>query len=187
GVVQELRGEKIDIVLWDEDPAKFVCNAIAPAEVSRVIVKEHERAMEIIVPDDQLSLAIGKRGQNVRLAANLTGWNIDIHSESKVEEMAKIAKAKMVEDLGIDDATATVLYSHAFRSAHEIAKTPLEEFLDIPGMNSDTLKNIHQKSSDMIRPPHDADKPQAGTILKKKSKDSDESLDNDDEPTEVIE
>lgn len=186
GVVQELRGEKIDIVLWDEDPAKFVCNAIAPAEVSRVIVKEHERAMEIIVPDDQLSLAIGKRGQNVRLAANLTGWNIDIHSESKVEEMAKIAKAKMVEDLGIDDATATVLYSHAFRSTHEIAKTPLDEFLDIPGMNSDTLKNIHQKASDMIRPQPETDKPQAGTILKKKTKDS-ETQDNEDETTEVIE
>src|SRR3979411_1915464 len=75
-VVQELRGEKIDIVPWDEDPARFVCNALQPAEVSRVLLDEQNKAMEIIVPDDQLSLAIARRGQNVRLAAQLTGWKL---------------------------------------------------------------------------------------------------------------
>ena len=146
-IVQELRGEKIDIVLWDEDPAKFVCNAIAPAEVSKVIIKENDHAMEIIVPDDQLSLAIGKRGQNVRLAANLTTWNIDIYSDTKHEEMAKNSRAKLAEDLQVDDSIAMILYSHAFRSAEEIKGVSLEEFLQIPGMDPDSLKNIHAKAA----------------------------------------
>src|SRR6478752_6286471 len=86
-VVQELRGEKIDIVPYSEDPARFVCDAIAPAEVSRVVIDAETHTMELIVPDDKLSLAIGKKGQNVRLASQLTGWRIDIHSESKVREL----------------------------------------------------------------------------------------------------
>src|SRR5258708_6779072 len=83
-VVQELRGEKIDIVPYDADPARFVCNAIAPAEVARVIIDAGSHTMELIVPDDKLSLAIGKKGQNVRLASQLTAWRIDIHSRRKV-------------------------------------------------------------------------------------------------------
>lgn len=145
-VVQELRGEKIDIVLWDNDPARFVCNAIAPAQVSKVIIIEKRHSMEIIVPDDQLSLAIGRKGQNVRLAANLTGWNIDVFNESKVDEMAKFAKARLVELIGMSDALAMVLYSHAFRSVDEIAETPEEEFLKIPGLDQETLKGIHQRA-----------------------------------------
>ena len=86
-VVQELKGEKIDIVNFDEDPARFVCDAIAPAEVSKVILHDKDHSMEIVVPDDQLSLAIGKRGQNVSLAARLTGCRIDIKCESKVAEV----------------------------------------------------------------------------------------------------
>lgn len=145
-VVQELRGEKIDIVLWDQDPARFVCNAIAPAQVARVIIIDVKHSMEIIVPDDQLSLAIGRKGQNVRLAANLTGWNIDVFSESKVEEMAKFSKGKLVEDLQISDSMATILYSHAFRSADEISDTALEEFINIPGMDKDSLTEVHKKA-----------------------------------------
>jgi N utilization substance protein A len=91
-VVQELRGEKIDIVPYDADPARFVCNAIAPAEVSRVLIDAAGHTMQLIVPDDKLSLAIGKKGQNVRLASQLTGWRIDIHSESKVREMEERAR-----------------------------------------------------------------------------------------------
>lgn len=160
-VVQELRGEKIDIVLWDPDSAKFVCNAIAPAEVSKVIIKETENAMEIIVPDDQLSLAIGKKGQNVRLAANLTGWNIDIFSETKIEEMAKQAKGHLVHDLGIDEATATVLYSHAFRSVEEIADVDEEEFLTIPGMDQGVLKGIYARAVAVVSKPLQASKQEA--------------------------
>ena len=94
-VVQELRGEKIDIVPYDDDPARFVCNAIAPAEVSRVIIDAEGHRMELIVPDDKLSLAIGKKGQNVRLASQLTGWRIDIHSESKIYELERRAKEQI--------------------------------------------------------------------------------------------
>lgn len=145
-VVQELRGEKIDIVTWDEDPARFVCNAIAPAEVAKVIIHEKDHSMEIIVPDDQLSLAIGRRGQNVRLAAQLTGWNIDIYSETKHTEMTKRAKQALVQDLGIDDSFSSILYSHAFRTTREIADTPLEEFLTLPGTAPERLTEIHQKA-----------------------------------------
>ncbi|MFO1520106.1 MAG: transcription termination factor NusA [bacterium] len=152
-VVQELRGEKIDIVSYDEDPARFVCNAIAPAEVARVIIHEKDRGMEIVVPDDQLSLAIGKKGQNVRLAAQLTGWNIDIFSESKIEEIQKKAKMALVEDLGVEDSMASVLYSHAYRTTKEIAQTPLEEFLELPGINSERLKDIHSKAVEVSSQP----------------------------------
>lgn len=150
-VVQELRGEKIDIVLWDQDPARFVCNAIAPAQVAKVIIIDLKHSMEIIVPDDQLSLAIGRKGQNVRLAANLTGWNIDVFSESKVEEMAKFSKTKLVEDLQISDSLATILYSHAFRSTDEIADAALEEFINIPGMDKDSLTEVHKKAQAKMR------------------------------------
>ncbi|MBI2082920.1 MAG: transcription termination/antitermination protein NusA [Deltaproteobacteria bacterium] len=141
-VVQELRGEKIDIVAWNQDPAKFVCNAISPAEVSKVIINEKDHSMEIIVPDDQLSLAIGKKGQNVRLAAELTGWSIDIYSETKLEEMAKKAKATLVEALGVDEGDATILYSQAFRSPEEIVETPFEDLKKIPGIQPQKLENI---------------------------------------------
>lgn len=149
-VVQELRGEKIDIVLWDQDPARFVCNAIAPAQVSKVIILDNRNSMEIVVPDDQLSLAIGRKGQNVRLAAQLTGWNIDVCSETKSEEISQFAKAKLVQDLGLSDSIAMILHSHAFRSSDEIAETPLEEFLDIPGMNKESLEEIHRKAKEVV-------------------------------------
>ena len=94
-VVQELRGEKIDIVPYDRDPARFVCNAIAPAEVARVIIDADSHRWSSIVPDEKLSLAIGRKGQNVRLASQLTGWSIDIHSESKVREMEARARQSL--------------------------------------------------------------------------------------------
>ncbi len=152
-VVQELRGEKIDIVTWDDDPARFVCNAIAPAEVSKVILHEKDHSMEIIVPDDQLSLAIGRRGQNVRLAAQLTGWNIDIFSETKHDEATRRAKQALVADLGIEDTLSSIFYSHAFRTTREIADTPLEEFLTLPGINQDRLKEIHQRALEVMAMP----------------------------------
>ena len=99
-VVQELRGEKIDIVPFDPDPARFVCNAIAPAEVARVIIDAGSHTMELIVPDEKLSLAIGKKGQNVRLASQLTGWRIDIHSETKVREMEARARQSLAAVVG---------------------------------------------------------------------------------------
>jgi N utilization substance protein A len=91
-VVQELRGERIDIIAWDEDPAKFVCNALQPAEIIRVLVNESEKTMEVIVPEEQLLLAIGKRGQNVKLAAKLVGWKIEVRAEGQVQDALKKAE-----------------------------------------------------------------------------------------------
>lgn len=150
GVVQELKGEKIDIVNYDEEPARFVCNAIAPAEVSKVILHDKDHSMEIVVPDDQLSLAIGKKGQNVRLAAQLTGWNIDIFSESKMEEIQKKAKRALAADLQIEESMAGLLYSHAFRSTREIAGSPVEELLELPGINPDLLRKMHARAVEVI-------------------------------------
>ena len=121
-VVQELRGEKIDIVPYDEDPARFVCAALAPAEVSRVIIDEANHAMELIVPDDQLSLAIGRRGQNVRLAAQLTGWKLDINSESRVREMREFANRSLGALPGVNEMLVETLYAHGFRQAKDIAE-----------------------------------------------------------------
>ncbi len=145
-VVQELRGEKIDIVTWDDDPARFVCNAIAPAEVSKVIIHEKDHSMEIIVPDDQLSLAIGRRGQNVRLAAQLTGWNIDIFNETKHEEMTRRAKMALVKDLEIEESMSTIFYNHGFRRIQDVAATALEDFLTLPGINQTLLRNMHERA-----------------------------------------
>jgi transcription termination/antitermination protein NusA len=136
-VVQELRGEKIDIVPYDPDPARFVCNAIAPAEVARVIIDAGSHTMELIVPDEKLSLAIGKKGQNVRLASQLTGWRIDIHSESKVREMEARARQSMAaiktgdDGGGLPTATIEALFHAGFRSAGEVAAAKADELAAI--------------------------------------------------------
>lgn len=134
-VVQELRGEKIDIVPFDEDPARFVCSALAPAEVSRVIIDEANHAMELIVPDDQLSLAIGRHGQNVRLAAQLTGWKLDINSESRVREMREFANKSLGALPGVNEMLVETLYAHGFRQAKAVAEAPAEVLAQIPGLD----------------------------------------------------
>jgi N utilization substance protein A len=144
-VVQELRGEKIDIVPWDEDPARFVCNGLAPAEVSRVLLDDQNRAMEIIVPDDQLSLAIGRRGQNVRLASQLTGWKLDINSESRVKEMHEFSKESFGA-LGIADATQEMLYAHGFRKAQDIANAAAEMLTQFPGFTMDMIPDLQKRA-----------------------------------------
>ena len=132
-VVQELRGEKIDIVPWSDEPAKFICNALLPAQIVRVIMDETDHSMEVIVPDDQLSLAIGKRGQNVRLAAKLTGWKIDIHSETETKKNA-------LEQTGMEGAAAP----EETRKEEEPKQTDEEGISSLPGVGPktrDALKN----------------------------------------------
>lgn len=132
-VVQELRGEKIDIVPWSDEPAKFICNALLPAQIIRVIMDETDHSMEVIAPDDQLSLAIGKRGQNVRLAAKLTGWKVDIRNET---EAKKIAQSQAV----IEGAEALI----GIQSEEEIKKDDDEDVSSLPGIGPktrDALKN----------------------------------------------
>jgi N utilization substance protein A len=136
-VVQELRGEKIDIVPYDDDPARFVCNAIAPAEVSRVIIDAEGHRMELIVPDDKLSLAIGKKGQNVRLASQLTGWRIDIHSESKIYELERRAKEQIAAAIaaeGFDTGVSETLFKLGWRSVGELGRAHVEELAGLPGI-----------------------------------------------------
>jgi N utilization substance protein A len=145
-VVQELRGEKIDIVPYDDDPARFVCNAIAPAEVSRVIIDAEGHRMELIVPDDKLSLAIGKKGQNVRLASQLTGWRIDIHSESKIYELERRAKeqiAAAIDPAGFDGHVGDNLFKLGWRSVTELSRAHVEELAGLPGIGGpDGAKKI---------------------------------------------
>jgi transcription termination/antitermination protein NusA len=139
-VVQELRGEKIDIVPYDDDPARFVCNAIAPAEVKRVIIDAEGHRMELIVPDDKLSLAIGKKGQNVRLASQLTGWRIDIHSESKIYELERRAKEQIAAAIApeFDGGIAETLFKLGWRSVGELARAHVEELAGLPGIGGPT-------------------------------------------------
>jgi N utilization substance protein A len=133
-VVQELRGEKIDIVPYDEDAARFVCNAIAPAEVSRVLIDAETHTMELICPDDKLSLAIGKKGQNVRLASQLSGWRIDIHSETKVRELEAQVREEIATIDDVDDDLAETMFRLGWRSAEEVANANVEELASIPGL-----------------------------------------------------
>jgi N utilization substance protein A len=135
-VVQELRGEKIDIVPFDPDPVKFVCNAIAPAEVSRVLMDVGSHTMQLIVPDDKLSLAIGKKGQNVRLASQLSGWRIDIHSEGKVRELETRARASLAAVEGLGPEQVDALFKQGFRSATELSRASAEELAGLPSVGS---------------------------------------------------
>jgi N utilization substance protein A len=133
-VVQELRGEKIDIVPYDRDPARFVCAAIQPAEVNKVIVDEADGRMELVVPDEKLSLAIGRKGQNVRLAAQLTGWKLDIISEQKFKQMEEEAITALQQIEGVTEAIARSMYRLGFRALEELAEASLEELGGIPGL-----------------------------------------------------
>lgn len=121
-IVQELRGEKIDIIPYDRDPARFVCNALAPADVSKVVVNERLRTMEVVVPDDNLSLAIGKRGQNVRLAAQLCGWKVDIRSETKMRELVQEHKAILARIPSLGEMRAEILVNEGYKDPADIAR-----------------------------------------------------------------
>ncbi len=149
-VVQELRNEKIDIVEWTVDPAEYVCRALAPAKVSRIILDEDEHAMEVIVPDDQLSLAIGKKGQNVRLASRLTGWKLDVRSESEAEDEARRARASLSAIPGLGDVTAELLYQYGFKSAEELAASDAETVGDIEGIGAERADAILEAAREHV-------------------------------------
>ncbi len=156
-VVQELKGEKIDIVTWDSDPAKFICNALAPAEITRVIVDETNHSMVVVVPDDQLSLAIGRRGQNVRLASKISGWNLDVTSESEYNKELKDSYNSLLSLEGVGEAIATELYQEGYRSIEDVAAANVEELANINGLNKkDAIELIatakeYLKESDIKR------------------------------------
>jgi len=149
-VVQELRGEKIDIVPFSPDQATFVCNSLAPAEVSRVIINEDTHGMEIIVPDDQLSLGIGRKGQNVRLASQLTGWKLDINSESRVAEMWKNAMTSLGKIDGVGDLLIDTLYKYGFRSARDVMMAAIEQLLEVPGIDEAMAEKMQRSSARVV-------------------------------------
>ncbi|RLB30502.1 MAG: transcription termination/antitermination protein NusA [Deltaproteobacteria bacterium] len=149
-VVQELRGEKIDIVPWDPDPAKFVCNALAPAEILRVIVDEESRVMEVVVPDDQLSLAIGKRGQNVRLASRLTNWRLDVISESEYNKRLTEGYTTLLKLSGVGEKLATALYETGFRSAEDIAKSDAADLATVKGISERKAQELVKEALDSL-------------------------------------
>src|SRR5476651_1303288 len=149
-VVGELQGEKIDIIPWSNDPATFVVNALAPAEVTKVVLDDISHRIEVVVPDDQLSQAIGRRGQNVRLASMLTGWDIDIlteaeESERRVEE-TKTRSALFIEALDVDDVIAHLLVAEGFASVEEIAGTDVEELAQIEGFDEDVAAELRDRA-----------------------------------------
>jgi N utilization substance protein A len=149
-VVQELRGERIDIVPWSPDTARYVCSALSPAQVSKVIIDEQEKSIDVIVPDDQLSLAIGRRGQNVRLAVQLTGWKIDIKSETKMREIADwLSKAVSAVD-GCGDPEADLLLQQGITSLEDLANCASELLTSLPGIDEAGAGRIKQRARELI-------------------------------------
>jgi N utilization substance protein A len=150
-VVQELRGERIDIIPWSQDQAKYVCNALAPAKISRVYIDEEIRHMEVVVADDQLSLAIGKKGQNVRLGSKLTGWKIDIKSESKMEKISNEILERFKGLPYIGDVASRILYNEGFRSINEVAEVDPEELAKALGIEKEKAIEIAESALRMIQ------------------------------------
>jgi len=149
-VVAELQGEKIDIIQWSHDPATFIVNALAPAEVAKVVLDEEAHRIEVVVPNDQLSLAIGRRGQNVRLASQLTTWDIDIlteaeESERRTEEF-RVRSTMFIEALDVDDVIAHLLVAEGFSSVEEVAFVPLEDLTDIEGFDENVAAELQQRA-----------------------------------------
>ena len=149
-VVQELRGEKIDIVTWHPDAAKFICNALSPAEIIRVIVDEDNRSMEVVVQDDQLSLAIGKRGQNVRLASRLSGWRLDVNSESNYNKTLKDGYKSLLALPGVGEKRATDLYEEGFRSSRDVAGAKTADLVVVDGISEKGAAKLIESATQFV-------------------------------------
>jgi transcription termination/antitermination protein NusA len=152
--VNELQGEKIDIIQWSGDAATFIVNALAPAEVAKVVLDEEAERIEVVVPDEQLSLAIGRKGQNVRLASQLTGWDIDItteaeESERRQKEFAE-RTAAFVQALNVDEMIAQLLVSEGFASVEELAFVPPQEVANIEGFDENTAEEIQERAREFL-------------------------------------
>src|SRR5881275_1408299 len=153
-VVGELQGEKIDIIPWSPDEATFIVNALAPAEVSKVVMDEEDERVEVVVPDEQLSLAIGRRGQNVRLASQLTGWQIDIMTESQESERRQREFAERTalfqEALDVDEVIAQLLVTEGFATVEDVAYVDVSEIAGIEGFDEDTGAEIQARATDYL-------------------------------------
>ena len=154
-VVSELQGEKIEIIPWSDDPVAFVINALAPAVPSKVVMDEDANRMEVVIPDDQLSLAIGRRGQNVRLASQLTGWFVDIlteaeETEKRQEEFTERSKI-FIDALDIDDVIAHLMVSEGFVTISDIAEASLDELMSIEGFDEDISAELSQRAQNFVK------------------------------------
>jgi N utilization substance protein A len=153
-VVGELQGEKIDIIPWSQDPASFIVNALQPAEVAKVVLDEDAERIEVVVPDEQLSLAIGRRGQNVRLASQLTGWDIDIMTEAEESERRQKEFNErtnlFMDALDVDEMVGQVLASEGFAAVEEVAYVELDEIASIDGFDEDTAQEIQTRAREYL-------------------------------------
>jgi transcription termination/antitermination protein NusA len=171
-VVQELKGEKIDIIPYHIDPAKFVCNALAPAEISRVIIDEENNSMEVIVPDEFLSIAIGKKGQNVRLASKLTKWHLDVISETRYSEAMQYGYDSLVSlpDVGISLADA--LYEKGFFSADELSKASVEDLVQIRDITEEKAAELIEAAKNYIPGTGHGDEASKDDVISEKEEDA---------------
>jgi N utilization substance protein A len=153
-VTQELAGERVDIILWSPEPAQFVINALAPAEVSSIVVDEERHSMDVVVDEDQLALAIGKGGQNVRLASELTGWQLNIMTteerEQKSEQETSVVRALFMEKLDVDEEVAEILVSEGFTSLDEVAYVPINEMLEIEAFDEETVNELRRRARNAL-------------------------------------
>jgi N utilization substance protein A len=153
-VVNELQGEKIDIIPWSQDIATFVVNALAPAEVAKVVLDEDRERIEVVVPDQQLSLAIGRRGQNVRLASQLTGWDIDILTEQEESERRQAdfenSTRVFMEALNVDEVVGQLLASEGFTSVEELALVDVKELAGIEGFDEETANELQSRAKEYL-------------------------------------
>src|SRR5690606_15667458 len=153
-VVGELQGEKIDLIPWSADPATLVVNAFAPAEVTKVVLVEEQGRIEVVVPDEQLSLAIGRRGQNVRLASQLTGWDIDILTEEEEsqrrQEEFRSRSQMFIDALDVDDVIAHLLVTEGFTSVEQVAYVPLEDLSEIEGFDEEVAEELRQRAQNCL-------------------------------------
>ncbi|MGI6394191.1 MAG: transcription termination factor NusA [bacterium] len=149
-VVHELSGEKIDIIPWDEDSVRYICNTLSPVEVSQIIIDENEHSMDVIVPDDQLSVAIGRGGENVRLASQLTGWNIDIQSESQMVMMLEEAKRRLLFIDGVDESIADSLIKLGYTTLEDLTSVPPEVLSELPDITTAKAKSIISQAEKML-------------------------------------
>jgi N utilization substance protein A len=154
-VVQELAGERIDIIPWNQDAATFIVNSLQPAEVAKVVLDEDAERIEVVVPDDQLSLAIGRRGQNVRLASQLTGWDIDIMTEDEESERRQKEFAErtqlFVSALDVDEMVAQLLASEGFTSVDDIAFVERDELASIEGFDEETAEELQARAREHLQ------------------------------------
>jgi N utilization substance protein A len=153
-VTNELAGERVDIVLWSDDPAQFVIGALAPANVSSIVVDEDKHAMDVVVDEDNLAIAIGRSGQNVRLASELTGWHLNLmsveESHSKREEETVRVRAQFMEKLDVDEEVADILVAEGFTSLEEVAYVPLTEMLEIEAFDEDTVNELRSRARNAL-------------------------------------